>query len=225
MTAAGVYALFSLSGGILVLLALMLLLALAVIIERGWYFSYAARAAGPESAAAPDAERAALSAYAERRAGAPEGEFARFALTQLDTPPDVLTQSLEQRVLATLPNLDRGLWILDTTVTLAPLFGLLGSIIGMIHTFNLLGGRAAGIGAAGATSGIANALIATGAGLLVAIIAVIGLNIYNNRVREIVRRMDTVKLAALTIARREQQPPAETTSPHVVNATRTVHAN
>ncbi len=206
MNHSNVLNLLSLSGGILGVLALMMLLALAVIIERAWFFAYVSHAAAADPIGEPGNRREELADYAERRAGTPEGEFARFAAARIDTPARALEQTLEQRVLALLPTLDRRLWILDSTITLAPLFGLLGSIIGMIHTFNLLGGRAAD--APSATVGIANALIATGAGLLVAIVALIGLNIFNNRVREIVRRLDSVKLAALAIAQAEQHRPA-----------------
>ena len=214
MNDTGVVNLLSLSGGVLVLLAVMLSVVLAVIIERGWFFASVSRASAADLQGEPEARRQSLTEYAERRAGTPEGEYARFALGQLDTPPEILAQTLEQRILNVLPTLDRRLWLLDSSITLAPLFGLLGSIIGMVHTFNLLGSRATD--APSATVGIANALISTGAGLLVAIIAVIGLNLFNNRVREIVRRLDSIKLAALAIAQAEQHRSGGLRKPQVI---------
>lgn len=214
MTASGVFNLLGLSGGILGLLALLLLMALAVIIERAWFFAYVSRAALADPGGEPSAERSALRDYGERRRGTPEGEFARFALVRLDLPVQALEQTLEQHVLTILPTLDRRLWMLDATVTLAPLFGLLGTIVGMFQTFNILGNHAAN--APAATGGIAEALVSTGAGLLVAIVAVIGLSICNNRVREFVRRLDSVKLAALAIAGQEQSQRLQAVRPHVV---------
>ena len=62
----------------------------------------------------------------------------------------------------------RHLDYLSATVTIAPLLGLLGTVIGMIQTFGVLDN---GGGAAAITGGVGEALIATATGLCVAIIA------------------------------------------------------
>jgi biopolymer transport protein ExbB len=71
---------------------------------------------------------------------------------------------------------NRGLWILDTIVTAAPLLGLLGTILGIMDTFNAL--SAGGISDPGAVSrGIGSALFATAIGIGTALYGLLGHNV------------------------------------------------
>lgn len=71
--------------------------------------------------------------------------------------------------------LSRGLWVLETIVTAAPLLGLLGTITGMMHAFNLIGSGGL-VDPTGVTGGVAQALIATALGLFIALIALFAFN-------------------------------------------------
>jgi biopolymer transport protein ExbB len=76
--------------------------------------------------------------------------------------------------------LGRWLWILETTVTAAPLLGLLGTIIGMIRAFKLFGAEGL-VDPRGVTGGVAEALIATAVGLLIALVALFAYNYFSHR--------------------------------------------
>ena len=72
------------------------------------------------------------------------------------------------------------LWILDTIVTAAPLLGLLGTIFGIMETFNAL--AAGGVSDSAAVSrGIGTALIATAIGIATALLGLLGNNVLNRR--------------------------------------------
>ncbi len=95
-----------------------------------------------------------------------------------------LAENLEAAAGVEIARMKKGLSVLDTIITLAPLLGILGTVSGIIISFDLLG--ASGIEDPKAvTGGIAQALITTAAGLTVAIIALLPHN-------ALVRKVETV---------------------------------
>ena len=93
------------------------------------------------------------------------------------------------RILATLraeegTELRRGIWIIGTVGSLAPFVGLFGTVVGIIRAFGDLAGGSGGGFAVVATS-LSEALIATAAGLGVAIVALVLYNYLNTRVTSI----------------------------------------
>ena len=81
----------------------------------------------------------------------------------------------------------RGIAILDTVITLAPLLGLLGTVTGMMASFSSIGGDLSSPGAI--TGGISEALIATAFGLVIAITSLLPFNYLNNRIEGIETEM------------------------------------
>ena len=75
--------------------------------------------------------------------------------------------------------LSRGLWVLETIVTAAPLLGLVGTIVGMMESFKLIGGSGL-VNPTGVTGGVAQALIATTLGLISALIALFAFNFFSH---------------------------------------------
>ena len=106
-----------------------------------------------------------------------QGHLITTAIASRGEDAEAMEMHLEEEIMAAMPKINRLLWVLDTSVTIAPLLGLFGTIIGMIQAFNVL---AVNGGPAKVTGGIADALVSTGAGLLIAIIAVYFVNYFNN---------------------------------------------
>ena len=87
--------------------------------------------------------------------------------------------------------LERNLGVLGTLGNNAPFIGLFGTVLGIIKAFADLARNQAG-GAGAVMSGISEALVATGVGLMVAIPAVIAFNFFQGKVRKAMARVDTV---------------------------------
>jgi len=113
----------------------------------------------------------------------------------------------------------RGIPILDTVITLAPLLGLLGTVTGMMGSFSLIGGELSAPGAI--TGGIAEALIATAFGLGIAITALIPFNYLNTRADEASHELESAGAQLELLVRGTQVVehilrPAESTPAHEV---------
>ena len=90
-------------------------------------------------------------------------------------------KAMESAGVAEVSAMKRGLMALDTIITLAPLLGLLGTIIGMIDSFGIM--AESGIGQPHAvTGGVAKALICTAAGIIVAVITLVPYNYFLSRI-------------------------------------------
>ncbi|MEB3186714.1 MAG: MotA/TolQ/ExbB proton channel family protein [bacterium] len=100
--------------------------------------------------------------------------------------------------------LTRGLWLLETLVTAAPLVGLLGTITGMMGSFRLLG-SAGQVDPMGVSAGVGEALIATAVGLVVALVALFGYNLASRRHARLMDRMEVLASRILDEARLESE--------------------
>jgi biopolymer transport protein ExbB len=75
-------------------------------------------------------------------------------------------------------SLARRLWALETIVTAAPLLGLVGTVIGMMRAFQVIGSEGI-VNPTAVTGGVAEALIATVIGLIIALVALFGFNYFS----------------------------------------------
>ena len=101
-------------------------------------------------------------------------------------------------------SLSRRLWVLETIVTAAPLLGLMGTIGGMMHAFQLIGGAGL-VNPTGVTGGVAQALIATAVGLLIALISLFGFNFFSRLQVQTMDEMERLGTRLIDHIRLDQQ--------------------
>lgn len=103
--------------------------------------------------------------------------------------PEEFRLALESAAQAEIPLLKRFNTVFDTIISLAPLLGLLGTILGLITSFaSLQLGDVGATNARGVTGGISEALISTAAGLIVAIFTLMFANTFRGLyIRQIAR--------------------------------------
>jgi len=98
-------------------------------------------------------------------------------------------KAMEAASIAELAKMKRGLSALDTIITLGPLLGLLGTIVGMIDSFGIM--AESGLGQPHAvTGGVAEALVCTAAGIFVAVTTLIPYNYFLAGVEQETERME-----------------------------------
>ncbi|KPQ34270.1 MAG: biopolymer transport protein ExbB [Phormidesmis priestleyi Ana] len=106
------------------------------------------------------------------------------ALTLEHGTPDDFRLALESAAQAEIPLLKRFNTVFDTVIGVAPLLGLLGTILGLMQSFSSLRiGDVAESSASDVTSGIGTALVSTAAGLLVAIATLLFANLFSGLYR------------------------------------------
>ena len=194
-----------LSAGIVPLMVLLFTVAAAVVIERLYFFHRVlsqGAAMERELKRAPYRGTDELRAVATKYQGALQSALVIAGVESKSTDAESMERQIDETILETVPAMDKHLWVLDTAVTLGPLMGLLGTIFGMIKTFDVLGGDGLGGGAKAVTGGIGGALIATGGNfsaywLGIAIVGLIFLNYFNKRVRLGVHQMELIKLTVV----------------------------
>ncbi|MCE5387878.1 MAG: MotA/TolQ/ExbB proton channel family protein [Acidithiobacillus sp.] len=182
------------SGGILFLMPILLFIVLWVSFERFLYLNRMTHL-GEQSAHALDTITDLQGRQLRELADQTPAPFKALLEVPLRYPQlkdtTRLSEILQEVVMRQVPTLDRGLWVLDTTVTLAPLLGLLGTIVGMFHAFQVL--DAVSNNPTAITGNVAEALIATASGLVIAIIGLITFNGLHNRMRLVVHQMETLR--------------------------------
>lgn len=168
-------------GGItVVVLALLSVLSIAITLERAWAFRRFSRDLDESFSAlrnsVKDGGLAALSGFCRARSS-PLAEVLLSGLSRAGKGKDEVMEAMELAGRRELLKLERSLGILGTIGSTAPFIGLFGTVLGIIRAFSDLA-LSQGASPAAVADGIAEALIATAAGLFVAVPAVVAYNYF-----------------------------------------------
>ncbi|WP_420006731.1 MotA/TolQ/ExbB proton channel family protein [Arenibacterium sp. LLYu02] len=132
---------------------------------------------------------------AQKRIGktTPADRVLGFAMSGLlrSLPPALLASEIERRGSAELLNLSRRLRFLELTAMISPLLGLLGTVLGMIQSFQELELAEGAANASILAGGIWQALLTTAAGLLVAIPAAVAAGLFSARIERAAQSIET----------------------------------
>ena len=148
---------------------------------------------------------------------APLSRLLLLAIDHLNWPQADNVDALQTRARHEIVRLDRGLVVLEIIVGIAPLLGLVGTIVGMMSVFGDVG--QAGLNdAAKLAQGIALILRATLVGLLIAIPSLIFWSYYSKKVEMLAVEMETLCDEFIRRQYREQPRPAPARTPRVAKA-------
>lgn len=132
-----------------------------------------------------------------------EGRALAYGLRHVkETGSNGLSEIFNSFALLERPALERSLSFLATIGANAPFIGLLGTVLGIMKAFRDLSQNAA-TGNEAVMLGIAEALVATAVGLLVAIPAVIAYNSFSKQVKSTLQSLETVRELCLAYAKKK----------------------
>lgn len=198
-------AIFQKGGPVMYLLLLCSLLVVAIAVERFIYYREMQTDVGALTRQlAPALDRADWEAALTvcRQSGGAVAGIAEKGILSLQRGGYHLESILEGEASLMAAKLRENLSHLDTIITMAPLLGLLGTVIGMIGSFSVLnikGGQPLAI-----TGGVGEALVATAAGLCVATVALSVHSYFNHRLDQQITGIEQMCNQLLIQAGREK---------------------
>jgi biopolymer transport protein ExbB len=187
-------------------LLLCSLIAWAVILERLWRYrslgadlrAFHMEAVNTLLTRSPDNLRSLVSRHPEL----PTARLIQVALERMQAKDERLrekwVEALERRRQLINQELRQYLWILGTIASSAPFIGLFGTVVGILRSFQDMAKTGSG-GFSVVAAGISESLIATAAGIVVAVISVLAYNAFQTRWNQLVLmiKLQTEELAEM----------------------------
>jgi biopolymer transport protein ExbB len=166
-------------GPVMVPIVSLSVITVACALERGWFWE---QRLVRQILAAAQVDLGEAKTIAQQAQAMPIGRFLLSALQLHQPTPETLRLAMEASGDREFVKMRKSDKLLETIVGIAPLLGLLGTVTGLITTFfNLkIGGGGGGVDTSVAAAGIAEALIATAGGMIVAILALAVFRVCNS---------------------------------------------
>jgi len=134
----------------------------------------------------------------------PIAALTKVTLEKYDRPYEEIKEALESAGRTEIFHLEKYLGALGTVAAVAPLFGFLGTVTGMIKAFMKIESLGGNVGPGVLAGGIWEALVTTAAGLLVGIIALIFYNYIQGKISEYVYEMEESSYNLLEMVREKE---------------------
>ncbi|NJR39414.1 MAG: MotA/TolQ/ExbB proton channel family protein [Leptolyngbyaceae cyanobacterium CSU_1_4] len=174
--------LFSQGGVVMYPLLGLSILALALVLERVLFWSQIVKRQDKVVRDVLNLYRRSSKAALQKLEQNVNLPIARIFLAALEleqATPEEFRLALESAAQAELPLLKRFNTVFDTVISISPLLGLLGTILGLMASFGSLQiGNVGGTSSANVTAGISEALVSTASGLVVAISTLLFANLF-----------------------------------------------
>jgi biopolymer transport protein ExbB len=140
------------------------------------------------------------------------GPVARVVLSAVlarDCPRAELRDIVQEAGQLEVPRLERHLMMLTSLAYIAPLLGLLGTVLGLLEAFYLISTQGGYATVSDLSGAVYQSLIAAAAGLSVAIPALIAVGYLNSRVQDLVHDMERAGIEMVNLLKNRTLPAAE----------------
>jgi biopolymer transport protein ExbB/TolQ len=200
---------------VLYLLLLLSVYSVGVVLERWWYFRKRKLDMASVDQALTKRLRSGDIAGAKKdlkEMRAVEAEVVHDALEYYADGPDSFQEIVQKGIRQRRKVFESGLLFLGTLGSNSPFVGLFGTVLGVVSAFKDLGAASANVAASSGggmgnvMSGIAEALIATAVGILVAIPAVIAYNLFQKKCNDIEENSGALANQVLAIMKSTKHP-------------------
>ena len=180
-------------GWIMIVLLILLLMTIYVLIERTLVINKASKEDNSFMNRIKDYihdEKIDAAIALCRKTDTPSARMVEKGISRLGRPTTDVMSAIENQGNIEISKLEKGIPVLATAASGAPMIGFLGTVTGMVRAFMSMAGAGANVDVNILSTGIYEALVTTVGGLIVGIIALFAYNYLTTRIKGIVNRLE-----------------------------------
>lgn len=180
-------------GWIMIVLLILLLMTVYVLIERTLVINKAGKEDNSFMNRIKDYihdEKIDAAIALCRNTDTPSARMVEKGISRLGRPTVDVMSAIENQGNIEISKLEKGIPILATSASGAPMIGFLGTVTGMVKAFMSMAGAGANVDVNILSTGIYEALVTTVGGLIVGIIALFAYNYLSTRIKGIVNKLE-----------------------------------